>query len=147
MREFGFENEYGTSFEYGIHFLQFPVFDYGQELIESVSIPGKASVLTIHTGKYSETVITNLIEFTSDTLEEFEEKAEKIRKWIRKSKIVYYSDNKDKFFVVKEVQISEAKRKYGFFGNITKLDLNVGSNHVAHRPLWVNKDCNELHNC
>lgn len=119
MREFGFENEYGTSFEHDIRFLEFPVFDYGHEVIESVPIPGKAGTLTVRTGKYTDTIITNVIEFACETLEDFEEKADKIRKWISKSKRVKYSDKEDNFFVVKKVEISGVKRKYGFFGNIT----------------------------
>jgi len=119
MRKFGFDNGFGTSFSQGIHFLDFPKFEYGEEIIESISVLGRAGNLSVRTGRYTDTRITNLIEFESETLEEFEEKAEEIRKWLRKSKKVSYTDKEDKYFVVKNVEIGDVKRKYGLWGNLT----------------------------
>lgn len=145
MRKFGFENEFGTSFSQGMHFLDFPKFEYGEEIVESISVLGRAGELTIHTGRYTDTIITNLIEFESETLEEFEEKSEGIRKWLRKSKIISYTDKEDKYFVVKNVEISEVKRKYGFYGNVTFVFVcepfayyESGKQIIDHKELLCN---------
>lgn len=119
MRKYGFQNEYGTAFLYGLRFLEFPVFEYGQEVIDNKSVPGRAGTLTIHTGKYTDTVIKNVLEFTSDTVEQFELKLQEVKRWIMKSKKVIYSDKEDRFFIVKQVDITDIKRKYGVFGIIT----------------------------
>lgn len=119
MRKYGFDNEYGTTFSHGLRFLEFPVFDYGQEVIESKSVPGRPGTLTIHTGKYTDTVITNVLEFVSDTIEDFEIKLYEIKRWIMKSKRITYSDKEDRFFCVKRIEITDLKRKYGVFGNLT----------------------------
>lgn len=119
MRKFGFDNGIGTSFSHGIHFLDFPKFEYGEEIMESIHVLGRAGSLSVRTGRYTDTRITNLIEFKSETLEEFEGKAEEIRKWIRESKKISYTDKEDKFFVVKSVEIGDVKRKYGLWGKLT----------------------------
>lgn len=119
MRKYGFDNEYGTTFSHGLRFLEFPQFDYGYEVIENKSIPGRVGTLTIHTGRYTDTVITNVLEFTSDTVELFETKLHEIKKWLLNTQKVSYSDKEDKLFLVKKVEFSNIKRKYGVFGNIT----------------------------
>lgn len=119
MRKYGFDNEYGTTFSHGLRFLEFPVFEYGQEVIESKSVPGRPGTLTVHTGRYTDTVITNVLEFTSDTVELFETKLHEIKQWILKSKKVSYTDKEDRFFIVKKVEIADIKRKHSVFGNIT----------------------------
>lgn len=118
MRRFGFENEYGTSIEFGIRFLEFPVFDCGEEIIESKSIPGRAGALSIRTGRYTDSSITNNIEFTCEAVEDYEAKLEGIKKWILQSGKVSYSDSQDKYYVVKKVEFGSIKRKYGTIGNI-----------------------------
>lgn len=121
MREFGFDNGVGTSFMHNIRFLEFPKFDYGEEVIESVSIPGRAGTLTLRTGKYTDTTIKNVFEFASDTLEDYERKLDAIKKWLRKSTKVLYTDKEDRFYRVKKVEVSEEVRKYGIFGVITAI--------------------------
>ena len=74
MRKFGFDNEYGTSFDYGIHFLSFPVFQYGQEVVNDIEVSNRAGTLTERTGTYSNTVITNELEFDCSCLAEYENK-------------------------------------------------------------------------
>lgn len=119
MRKFGFDNGIGTSFTHDIRFLEFPKFDYGEEVIESVSIPGRAGTLTVHTDKYTDTTIKNVFEFASDTLEDYERKLDAIKSWLRKSTKVSYTDKEDRYYCVKKVEISEEARKYGFFGVMT----------------------------
>ena len=119
MRKYGFENEYGTTFDYGIRFLEFPSFDYGKEIIENKSIGGTVGTLTIHTGKYTDTIITNVIEFQSETLQDYEEDMLQIKEWLRKTKKVIYTDSEDRFYKVKRVDIDNEMRKYGIFGNLT----------------------------
>lgn len=119
MRKFGFDNECGTSYAQGLRFLDFPQFDYGQEIVDLKEIPGRAGTLSVRSGRYTDTVITNSMEFVSESLEDFEEKKEQILKWIRKSKKVSYTDSEDRYFVVKKIDVSDIKRKHGFYGAVT----------------------------
>lgn len=119
MRKFGFDNECGTTFEYGISFLKFPEFKYGTEVIDTISIPGRAGTLTVRTGRYTDTTIKNEIEFQSNSLSEFEDKLWAIKEWVMKTKTVTYSDKEDKFFIVKKVEIDKEVRQYGIYGQLT----------------------------
>ena len=119
MRKYGFDNDFGTSFSHGIRFLEFPQFDYGQEIVESKLIPGRAGTLSVRTGKYTDTTIKCVLEFVSEEVEDFGEKLDTIKKWLMKSKSISFTDNEDNFWVVKKVDLNEIKRKYGFFGNVT----------------------------
>lgn len=119
MRKYGFDNEYGTSFSHDIRFLDFPQFNYGQEVIESKSIPGRAGTLSVRTGKYTDTTIKNVLEFACETIEDFEEKLETVKKWLMRSKKISFTDCEDKYFIVKKVELTDIRRKYGFIGNIT----------------------------
>ena len=119
MRKYGFDNEYGTTFSHGLRFLDFPQFDYGYEVIENKLIPGRVGTLTVHTGRYVDTVIKNVLEFASDSVEAFETKLHEIKKWLLATKKVTYTDKEDRVFLVKKVEIGDIKRKYGVFGNIT----------------------------
>ena len=119
MRKFGFDNEYGTTFDYGIRFLEFPDFQYGQEVIDMISVTGRAGTLTVRTGRYTDTVITNVLEFESDSLQLFEEKLRMIKKWIFKTKKLRYTDKEDKFFIVKKVEVDKEQRQYGLYGHLT----------------------------
>ena len=119
MRQYGFDNEYGTTFSHGLRFLEFPAFEYGQEVVESKSVPGRAGTLTVYTGRYTDTVITNVMEFASDAVELFEAKLSAIKQWISKTRKVTYNDKEDRFYHVKKAEIIDIKRKYGIFGIIT----------------------------
>lgn len=119
MRQYGFDNEYGTTFSHDLRFLEFPQFDYGFEVIENKVIPGRVGTLTVRTGRYTDTVITNVLEFASETVEMFETKLNEIKKWLMETKKLVYTDKEDRFFLVKKVEFSNIKRKYGVFGNIT----------------------------
>ncbi|WP_333678430.1 hypothetical protein [Muricomes intestini] len=119
MRKFGFDNEYGTSFDYGIHFLSFPVFQYGQEVVNDIEVSNRAGTLTERTGTYSNTVITNELEFDCSCLAEYENKMQEIRRWLKKTRKVTYTDAEEKYFAVKKIEIDEEARLYGVFGNIT----------------------------
>lgn len=121
MRKFGLDNYQGTSLDYGIRFLEFPIFKYGEENIKNVEIPGKQGTLSIHTRTYSDTIITNVLEFESSSLAEYNVKLQGIKDWLYKTKKVKYTDAEDFFYIVKEVEISEIKRIYGYFGNIKVL--------------------------
>jgi phage-related protein len=118
MRKFGFETEHGTTFEYGIRFLDFPEIDSGTEIIDDKSIPGRAGTLSVRTGKYTDTVITNSMEFSCGSLNEYGTKLEAIKRWLQKTKRVSYTDDEDNFYIVKKVEIS-VKRKHGYFGQIS----------------------------
>ena len=119
MRKYGFDNENGTTFSHGLRFLEFPQFDYGYEVIENKVIPGRVGTLTVRTGRCTDTTITNVLEFTSDTVEMFETKLNEIKKWLMETQKLVYTDKEDRFFLVKKVEFSNVKRKYGVFGNIT----------------------------
>ena len=118
MRKFGFENECGTSLEHGLRFLDFPEFDYGEEVIENKSIPGRAGTLSVRTGEYTDTTIKNNMEFTCAAVEEFEKKLEEVKKFLQKSKKISYTDGEDRYYIVKKVEVESVKRKYGIYGNI-----------------------------
>ena len=44
-KRYGFENEMGATLDYGIHFLSYPVFDFGTEKIDSIEVPGRVGTL------------------------------------------------------------------------------------------------------
>lgn len=119
MRQYGFDNEHGTTFSFGLRFLEFPVIEYGEKVVENKEVPGRIGSITVCTGRYTDTVITNVMEFVSDTVEQFEDKLHEIKKWIMKSKKVVYSDKEDRFFIVKKIEFTNTKRKHGIFGNLT----------------------------
>lgn len=118
MRKFGFENESGTSFMYGIKFLEYPVFEYGHEIINSIQAGGRKGTLTERTGQYTDTVIENSIEFDCTDIFEYEKKMRAIRQWLLSTKRLVYSDMEDSYFIVKKVEINEESRIYGIYGNI-----------------------------
>ena len=45
----------GATLDYGIHFLSYPLFDFGTEKIDSIEVPGRVGTLTRRTGEYSDT--------------------------------------------------------------------------------------------
>lgn len=119
MRRYGFDNGEGTTFELGLRFLEFPAFEYGHEIINHIEIPGRAGTLTENTGTYTDTVITNTVEFYCSNTTEYEYKLSEIRKWLMDTKKLTYSDMEDRYFIVKKVEIEEESRLYNVFGNIT----------------------------
>lgn len=119
MRKFGFENDNGTTFEYGIRFLEFPEFQYGSETIKEVQVCGRKGTLTIHTGIYTDTVIRNHIEFDCTDIFEYEKKMRAIRQWLIGTKRLVYTDMEDSYFLVKKTEVNEEARKYGIYGDIT----------------------------
>lgn len=119
MRKFGFENENGTSFMYGIHFLEYPVFEYGHEIINSIQAGGRKGTLTERTGQYTDTIIENSLEFDCTGVLEYEKKMRAIRQWLLSTKKLVYTDMEDSYFIVKKTEIDEESRKYGVYGNIS----------------------------
>lgn len=118
MRKYGFENEYGSSLEYGLKFLEYPTFSYGHEIVEETEIAGKENCYMEHTGCYEDTVITNSMEFTCNSLSEYESEMRKIRSWLKRTKKVIYTDLGEQYFVVKRVEIEE-KRAFHCIGLLT----------------------------
>ena len=118
MRKYGFSNGNGRSLDYGLKFLSFPVFSYGQEVVESTSIPGRVGTITKKTGQYTDTVISNSLEFEAEKISTFGRDAAAIREWLQSSTRLVYSDMEDKFFIVKKVEVGDVKRKYGIYGEI-----------------------------
>jgi phage-related protein len=118
LRKYGFSNGNGCSLDYRLKFLSFPVFSYGQEIVESTSIPGRVGTITKRTGQYTDTVISNSLEFEAETISTFDRDEKTIRAWLQSSTKLVYSDMEDKFFVVKKVEIGDVKRKYSVYGEI-----------------------------
>lgn len=146
MRKFGFENEYGASLNYGIRFLEFPKFEYGKEIVESKTIPGRVGTIMVKTGKYEDTIITNSLEFQCSKLSEYESKLQSICKWISKTSILKYTDSEDKFYCVKKIEINNITRKYGFFCVLevrfickTATYLTDGTNEYPLSQLFYNQ--------
>lgn len=118
MRKFGFETEYGSTFEHGVRFLDFPEIESGTEIIEEKQIPGRAGTLSVRTGKYTDTTITNSMEFCCKSLHEYGTKLEAVKRWLQKTKRVSYTDDEDNYYNVKKVTIT-ARRKHGFYCHLT----------------------------
>lgn len=116
-RDFWFMAENKTSSDMGLRFLAYPVFQYGTEKIEEIEIPGRVGCLTKRTGIYSDTVIENELEFTTQNVAMNELKRLEIEHWLKNIKKVTYSDMKNYYFRVKKVEV-EFKRKYGFWGDV-----------------------------
>lgn len=119
MRTFGFENEDGTTFNYGIRFLEFPEFQYGQEIIEDIQVGGRKETLKERTRRYTDTIIKNSLEFCCVDVFEYEKKMRAIRQWLLSTRRLVYTDMEDSYFIVKKTEIDEESRKYGVFGNIS----------------------------
>lgn len=118
LRKYGFSNGNGRSQDYGLKFLAFPVFSFGNEIVESTSIPGRVGTVTKKTGQYTDTVISNSLEFEAEKISTFGREAEAIRAWLQSSTRLVYSDMEDKFFIVKKVEVGDVKRKYGVYGEL-----------------------------
>ena len=119
MRKFGFENENGSTFTYGIRFLEFPQFKYGSEITQETRICGRKGTLIVHTGIYTDTIIENSLEFDCADIFEYEKKMRAIRQWLLSTKKLVYTDMEDSYFIVKKTEIDEESRKYGVYGNIS----------------------------
>lgn len=119
MRKFGFDNENGTSFGYGLRFLEFPVIQYGGEIIKSIQVYGRKEPLTERTGMYIDTVITNKMEFNCHNPLDYQKKLRSIKQWILSTKKLTYTDMEDSYFLVKKVEITDEVRLYGIYGVIT----------------------------
>ena len=119
MREYGFQNEHGSSLQHGLRFLKFPVFKYGKQVVESKEILGRVGTVTYKRRRYTDTVITMTVEFKSDSTDIFESESEKIRKWIMSTKRLSFTGMPDKHFLVKKTIISGEERKYGDIGNLS----------------------------
>lgn len=118
-REYGFDNGNGTSVGKGLRFLAYPSIRYGSEKIESIAIVGRKGTLTKRTGIYTDTIITNKMEYVSESRELSETERIVLTEWLKNTKTVSYSDMPDYFFKVKKVEIDDALRKYGVYGNLT----------------------------
>ena len=118
-KRFGFSNEMGATLDYGIHFLSYPVFDFGTEKIDSIEVPGRVGTLTRRTGEYSDTTIENDMEFRAADRNEHELKMLEIRKFLKSTGRAVYTDMEEYYFRVKKVGIDDIKKKYGIFGNVT----------------------------
>lgn len=119
MGNFGFDNGHGTTFEYGLRFLEFPKFEYGYEKINSIDIPGRAGTLTEHTDIYTDTMITNSLEFECKSEAEYENEESKIKRWLDQTKKITYSGSEDRYYSVKKVEYEKILRRHGTCGNIT----------------------------
>lgn len=119
MRQFGFDNENGTSFSHGLRFLEFPEIKYGSEIIKTVQIYGRKEQLIERTGMYTDTVITNKLEFNSRDPLDYQKKIRSIRQWILSTRKLTYTDMEDSYFLVKKTEISDETRMYGIYGVIT----------------------------
>lgn len=119
MRKFGFSNGKGNSKDYKLKFLAFPTISYGSEVVEEKTIPGRVGTLNVKTGRYTDTVISNQLEFEAESIGKYHSHAEAVRAWLLSSEKLVYTDMEDKFFVVKKVEISDIKRRYGIYGELT----------------------------
>ena len=119
MREYGFQNEHGSSLQHKLRFLDFPVFKYGRQIVESKEIPGRVGTVTYKKKQYTDTVITMTVEFKSDSTDIFESEASKIRKWIMSTKRLSFTDMPGKHFLVKKIIISGEERKFDVFGQMS----------------------------
>ena len=119
QREYGFDNGNGTSASKGLRFLAYPSIEYGREEIENISVAGKKGTLTKKTGIYTDTIISNKMEYVSESRELSETERIVLTEWLKGTKTVSYSDMPDYFFKVKKVEIDDALRKYGIYGNLT----------------------------
>lgn len=117
MRKYGFDNGSGTTFEHGLRFLSYPTFQFGNEIVNEIQIAGKPDALQEFTGSYEDTLISCVMEFTCSKVEEFEHEAYKIRKWIKSTKKLIFTDKEDRYFVVKTVEV-QISRLYGVFGKV-----------------------------
>ena len=119
QREYSFDNGNGTSAGKGLRFLAYPSIEYGREKVEDISVAGKKGTLTKRTGIYTDTIISNKMEYVSKSHELSETERIMITEWLKSTKTVSYSDMPDYFFKVKKVEIDDALRKYGIYGNLT----------------------------
>lgn len=119
QREYGFDNGNGTSASKGLRFLAYPSIEYGREKVENISVAGKKGTLTKRTGIYTDTIISNKMEYVSESRELSETERIVLTEWLKSTKTVSYSDMPDYFFKVKKVEIDDALRKYGIYGNMT----------------------------
>ena len=115
---YGFDNGINTSMEFNLRFLEPPEVERGKEKIEFKEIPGKESSLTVHTGEYENTIITNVMDFLLKPGELMTEKTREIRSWANQSKYICYTGD-DWFYKVKDVAIEDEKNTYDIIGNIT----------------------------
>lgn len=115
MERYGFDNGNGTSMIKGLRFLEYPVIKRGQEIIEDITMPGRKGTLTIHTGTYEDTVITNVLHLRCPHGSR-REKFLDIRAWLLGSQHLIYSDNPSVFYRVKKITVGEPEWLYREFG-------------------------------
>lgn len=118
MRKYGFDNGHGKSFDYGLRFLEYPSFFYGREKVKETEIAGKENSYMEYTGCFENTVISNKLEFSCESLSDFETKMRDIRKWINRTQKVTYTDMEGRYFVVKRIEIEE-KRLFHCIGQLS----------------------------
>lgn len=121
MTDYGFTiNMTEKSFDKGLCFLEHPIFEYGKERVDLIEVPGSQGSLSEHTGIYSDTIITNRMEFRSVS-GNFDLELIKIKEWIMMAETVIYSDMPEVFFKVKKVEFDEDERIQQRIGTITAI--------------------------
>lgn len=152
MRKYGFDNGIGTTFEHGLRFLSYPVFQHGNEIINEVQIAGREDSLQEFTGRYEDTLISCVMEFTCAKIEEFEYKEAKLRKWLKNTKKLIFNDKEDRYFIVKSTKV-KTSRLYGLFGKVEVAftcnpsiylldgdrEIDLGTGIVLYNPYSMSK--------
>lgn len=106
MTEYGFYIGEEASFDHGLLFSEHPVFEYGEEVVDLIEVPGSQGSLVERTGVYSDTVITNVMEFRAGT-ENFDMDLIQEKKWISSAQKVRYTEMPEIFFKVKKVAFED----------------------------------------